>query len=125
MRVISDAGSILTTLQLVYEPIPDLDDAPSPGPLQELRKVFDLRVYDHNANRTSPDLQRPWVLEVPVQGLTGALEDASRLVIARHVDGEGWMPLVTSYYIDRGILQARVLEVGLFAVVHEQKAITG
>jgi len=125
VRVISDAGSIRETLQLVYEPKPELSDAPSPGSLQELRKVFDLRVYDHQASRVSPELLRPCVLEVVAQGLSRSFEEPSRLIIARYDGEKGWVPLVTNYHIDRGILQARILEFGLFAVIHESRAITG
>ena len=125
VRLISDAGSIMETLQMVYEPKPELSDAPSPGPLQELRKVFDLRAYDYQARRVSPELLRPWVLEVVAQGLSRSFEDPSRLIIARYDGEKGWVPLVTNYHIDRGILQALILEVGLFAVLHESKAITG
>lgn len=125
VRVVSDAGSIMATLQIVYEPKSKLSDAPSTGPLQEVRRLFDLRIYDHRANRVSPDLQRAWVLEVPALGLSHSFEDPSRLIIARHEDNNGWVPLVTSYQPEKGLLQARILEFGLFAVIHESKAITG
>ena len=50
--IVSDAGWIDATVQLVYEPV-DLDDSRvrPPGSGQKLRQVFDLRAFDHRANR--------------------------------------------------------------------------
>ena len=67
--IASDAGSIISTVQLVYQPV-SLENAPSTAPHQELRKVFFLRTYDHRGKQVTPELLRPWVLEVPIQGLT-------------------------------------------------------
>ena len=124
VRIISDAGSIHSTVQLVYEPIP-IDDAPPIGPYQNLQKVFDLRAFDHESKRITLDLRRPWVLEVSIQGLTRSFEDPTRLLIAHYDENRGWVPLITHYYRGRGILQARVLKAGLFAVLAEPKVISG
>lgn len=118
VQIVSDAGSINTTVQLTYAPVP-VDEARAPHPHQELRRVFDIRVFDHSASRIDLELRRPWVLEVPVTGLTKSFENPARLLIARYDEGTGWVPLVTSYYASSGILQARVLQVGRFAVLAE------
>ena len=118
VRIVSDAGSIISTVQLVYRQSPD-DKVSNPGPGQELRKVFDLDAYDHRAKPISLDLRRPWILEVPIRGLTKTFEDPARLLIARHEEDRGWVPLVTNYHQNRGVLQARVLKVGRFAVLAE------
>ena len=127
VRIVSDAGSITTTVQLVYTPVlmTDTDKVSPPGPPQELRKVFDLRAYDHRANPTSLDLRRPWVLEIPIRGLTQPFEDPARLLIARYEENRGWVPLVTNYHRNRGTLLARVLKVGRFAVLAEPRLISG
>ena len=124
VRVVSDAGSIQRTIQLLYEPIP-VDKAQSPGPRQQLRKVFDLRAFDYRAKETDLELLRPWVLEVLVGGLTEAFEDPGRLLLARYEDSKGWVPLITHYHRTRGILQARVLRVGRFAVLAESRVTPG
>ena len=124
VRIVSDAGSIISTVQLVYRQSPD-DKVSNPGPGQELRKVFDLDAYDHRAKPISLDLRRPWILEVPIRGLTKTFEDPARLLIARHEEDRGWVPLVTNYHQNRGVLQARVLKVGRFAVLAEPRLISG
>ena len=118
VTIVIDAGSIDTTIQLSYEPLP-IGAVDPPGSGLELRKVFEIGTFDHRANRVSLTLQRPWVLEVPASGLTESFEDPSRLLLARYDKDEGWVPLVTSYYRDPGILQARILKVGRFAVMSE------
>ena len=123
VRIISDAGSILETVQLVYLPLGE--DGPTTGPNQVLKMVFDLSAYDHQGNPISLDLRRPWVLEVPIQRLIKGFEDPARFLIARYEGNKGWMPLVTSYHRNRGILQARLLKVGLFAVLFEPRDISG
>ena len=124
VRLVSDAGSLLNTVQLIYEPIP-ITDAQAPGPQQQVRKGFDLRAYDHKTNPIALDLRRPWLLEVPTLGLTNSFEDPARLLIARYDDGWGWVPLVTHPQRDRGTLQARVLKVGRFGVLFEPRAVSG
>ncbi len=124
VRIVSDAGSIDSTIQLVYKPVV-VADAIAPGPGQQLRKVFDLIVFDHQANQITINLRRPWVLEVPIRGLIQSFEDPARLLIARYDEKRGWIPLVTSYYRDRGTLQTRVLRVGLFGVIAEPSVISG
>ena len=121
VAVISDAGSIDITLQLVYRSI-DVDKAPMPDPRQELKKVFSLRAYDHQGDGITLRLRRPWVLQVPIRGLTEAFEDPARLLLAHYDQAVGWVPLVTNYHRSRGILQAWVLEVGQFAVLTESGA---
>ena len=118
VRIVSDAGSIDSTIQLVYEPIPAADAQP-PGPHQSLRKAFDLRTFDHQANRITLDLRRPWLLEVPIRGLIQSFEDPARFLIARYDEKSGWVPLVTSYYRNQGVLQVRILQVGRFAILAE------
>ena len=118
VTVISDAGSILSTVQLVYEPL-SIEDAQSHITGQELRKVFDLRTFDHRANKLDPDLKRPWVLKVPVRGLTEAFEDPARLLLVRYDERDGWVPIVTAYHRNQGVLQALILEVGRFGVIAE------
>ena len=87
--------------------------------------MFDLSAYDHRANQISLDLRRPWVLEVPIRGLAQPFEDPARLLITRYEKNRGWVPLVTSYHSNRGVLTARVLKVGLFAVLAEPRLISG
>ncbi len=122
--IVSDAGSIISTIQLVYRPLP-IEEGSSPGPRQELRKLFELGAYDDRANPISLDLRRPWVLDVPIRGLLQTFEDPARLLIARYDEDRGWVPLVTSYHQNRGILQALVLKVGRFAVLAEPRLISG
>ena len=116
--IASDAGSVHTTVQLVYEPI-GRTNAPDPGPRQDLRQVFSVRTFDHRGGSIDLELLRPWVLEVPAQGLTSSFEDLARLLLARYDKDKGWQPLVTTYHRDREILQAHVLEMWIFAVVAE------
>ena len=124
--IVSDAGWIDTTVQLVYEPV-DLDDSRvrPPGSGQKLRQVFDLRAFDHRANRIDLKLLRPWILEVPVQGLTNAFEEPDILLLSRYDKDEGWVPLVTTYFLKRGVLQARVLTTGLFGIIAEPPILSG
>lgn len=118
VQIVSDAGSIDTTVQLIYEPVP-IVEAQVPDRRQELRKVFDIQIFDHRAKKINLDLRRPWMLEVPVLGLTESFEDPARLLIARYTERTGWVPLVTTYYATSGVLQAWVLQVGRFAVLAE------
>ena len=120
-RLTSDAGSIDSTAQLLYTPIPP-DEGPASTKYQEVQKLFELKTFDHRANRTTLVLHRPWVLELPVRAPYG---DPTRLVIARHSKEQGWQPLVTSYHRSRGVLQARVLELGLFAILFEPRVVSG
>ena len=46
-------------------------------------------------------------------------------MLARFEKGEGWLPLVTSYHRNRGLIEALVLELGLFAVLTETRASGG
>lgn len=118
VRITSDAGSIVSTIQLVYQPIA-IGDAPSPRGRLELRKAFDLNGYDIQGSRTELDLRRPWVVEIPVRGLTKTFEDPSRLLIARYEGDAGWVPLVTTHHLQREVLEARVLEAGRYGVLAE------
>ena len=124
VHIVSDAGSITSTVQLVYAPI-SIEGLPSPGPGADLRKVFDLRAFDHQANRITLKLRRPWVLEVPIDGLTRSFEEPSRLLLARYDEREGWVPLVTIYHRHTGMLETRLLDVGRFAVIMESLVISG
>ena len=124
VRIVSDAGSITSTVQLVYEPL-SIEGLPPPGPGAALRKVFDLRAFDHQAKRITLNLRRPWVLEVPIDGLTRSFEEPSRLLLARYDESEGWVPLVTTYHRRRGMLETRLLDVGRFAVIMESLVISG
>ena len=118
VRITSDAGSIITTVQLTYEPV-QIDKARPAVPGQELRKAFTLRAFDHEAGSIRLDLRRPLVLEIPVRDLTRSFETPDRLLIARYHDSAGWVPLVTHYHRSLGVLRARVLELGQFAVLAE------
>ena len=53
------------------------------------------------------------------------MENPTRLVIARYDKDRGWQPLVTSYHRSRGVVQAGVLELGMFAVLFEPRVISG
>ena len=123
VTIVSDAGSITTTVQIVYEQIEDWEKLPNSS-LQEVRKVFDLRAFDHRANEISLDLRRPWVLDVSLQGVADEFDDPARFLIARYDKDVGWVPLVTSYRRNQGILRARVLQVGRFAVLAEPSVIS-
>jgi hypothetical protein len=112
------------TLQLSFVPV-DLDEATQPPKHQLLRLAFDLRAFDHNAEEITPVLRRPWVLEIPTRGLTRLDETPARLLIARYDEKDGWVPLTTTYHRSRGILQARILRVGLFGVVMEPNVVPG
>ena len=124
VQIISDAGSVYTTLQIVYADLP-VSESPAAGPRQEVRKLFDVRAFDHQGKRITPDLRRPWVLQVTTLGLTGGSEDPGRLLLARHDKDSGWVPLVTHYYRSLGTLQALILEVGSFAVLYERRVVSG
>ena len=121
-----DAGSVDRTLQLSLVPV-DLDKAPKPRKHQLLRLAFHLRTFDHEAKEIELELRRPWVLEIPTRGLTQVpeAEDPARLLIVRHEGEDGWVPLTTTYHRARGVLQARILHVGLFAVVMEPNVVAG
>ena len=121
VRIVADAGSITSTVQVVYEPIPVAQAKPAAAG-QGLRKVFVLRSYDHQADRVDLGMRRPWTMDVQISGLTESFEDPGRLLIARYDDSLGWTPLVTSYYRDSGILRARLLGMGTFAVISETVA---
>ena len=124
VRLTTDAGSVDRTLQLSFVPV-DPDEAPQPPKHQLLRLAFDLRAFDHNAEEITPVLRRPWVLEIPTRGLTRAADDPARLLIVRHEGKDGWVPLTTTYHRSRGVLQARILRVGLFGVVMEPNVVAG
>ena len=111
VRITSDAGSIITTVQLTYEPV-QIDKARPAVPGQELRKAFTLRAFDHEAGSIRLDLRRPLVLEIPVRDLTRSFETPDRLLIARYHDSAGWVPLVTHYHRSLGVLRARVSGTG-------------
>lgn len=121
LRLTSDAGSIDTTTQLLYTPV-SLDESPGSTKYQEVQKLFELKAFDHGASRISLELHRPWLLELPVRASYG---DPTRLVIARYDKDRGWQPLVTSYHRSRGVVQAGVLELGMFAVLFEPRVISG
>ena len=122
VRIIVDAGSTDTTVQLVYKPVP-IVDAPPTGRFQEIRQVFDFTTFNHNGDRDTVKLLRPWVLEVPVPALTHPTDDPARFVLGHYIEGEGWETLVTNYLKNRGVLQARVLKMGRFAVLAEPSII--
>ena len=124
VRIIIDAGSLVTTVQLLYEPT-QIGEAQSAGPRAELRKVFDLRAFDHQGKKTTLNLMRPWVLEVQGTGLLGPLDDPARLLIARYEEDRGWVPLVTSYHHAQDIFHARILKIGRFALLAERRDISG
>ena len=114
-----DAGSIDTTVQIVYEPIP-LEKAPAGSSRQELIRVFRLSAANHNGDSIHLQILRPLVLEVPAIG-----RDPSRVMLAVYDKDSGWTPLVTAYHKARGVLQTRLLELGQFAVLGEPTIITG
>ena len=124
VQIISDAGSIYTTLQIVHEDLP-VSESPAAGPRQEVRKLFDVRAFDHRGKHITPDLRRAWVLQVTTPGLTEGSEDPGRLLLARHDKDSGWVPLVTHYYRSLGTLEALILEVGRFAVLYEHRVVSG
>ena len=124
VSLLVDAGSIISTVQILYEPVP-IDEAQPPGPRQELRRVFDIISFDHRAKKIDLDLQRPWVLEVSALGLTESIENPARLILARYDNGNGWMPLVTTYHRDRLALETRILESGRYAVIFEPLIVSG
>ena len=124
VRLTIDAGSIGHTLQLSFIPL-DLEDAPQPPERQQLRLAFDLLAFDHDAKKIPPDLRRPWVLEIPIRGLTRSFEDPARLLVVRHEEKRGWVPLTTTYHKTRAVLQVRILKVGRFAVVMEPNVVAG
>lgn len=123
VRLTTDAGSVDLTLQLSFVPV-DPDEAPQPPKHQLLRLAFDLRAFDHNAEEITPVLRRPWVLEIPTRGLTQVSEIPARLLIVHHKGKDGWVPLTTTYHRSRGVLQARILHVGLFGVVMEPNVVS-
>ena len=124
LQIVVSAGSTDDTVQVVYEPIP-LDEAPQPGPQQDLRRVFDLRAFDDRGNGIDLDLRRSWLLKITAQGLIQNVESPSRLIIARYNDGSGWIPEVTTYHRNSGLLEIRILEPGLFGVIMESSIISG
>lgn len=124
VQIISDAGSIFTTLQIVHEELA-ISESPDPGQLQEVRKLFDVRAFDHEGKGVTPDFRRPWRLQVATLGLTEGSEDPGRLLLARHDKDRGWVPLVTHYYRSQGTLQALILDVGRFAVLYERRVLSG
>ncbi len=118
IRLISEAGSLQRTVQLLYAPVP-LDDAPQAGPNQQLLRTFDLSTFDDQASRVSPSLERSWLLEVPLEGLDLGSNHPTRLLLALYdPETQRWAPLVTSYFSKRGLLLARLLDVGLFAILY-------
>ena len=55
---------------------------------------------------------------MPVNELPGPTDPKS-LLFARFEEGR-WMPLVTSYFRDDGVLVARILKTGRFAIIEDQ-----
>ena len=124
VSLLVDAGSIISTVQILYEPVP-IEGAQPPGPRQELRRVFDLISFDHRAKNLELDLQRPWVLEVSASGLTESIENPARLILARYDDDNGWLPLVTTYHRNRLTLETRIIETGRYAAIFEPLIVSG
>ena len=119
VRLISEAGSLLHTVQVVYAPV-SMSDAPSPDRHQILLRTFDLFAYDHQAKLVSPPLVRPWVLEVRLEELELGQAHPSQLLLARFdSQSKRWAPLVTSYFPSKGLLMAKILDVGRFAIMAE------
>ena len=119
VRLTSEAGSLLHTVQVVYAPV-SMADVPSPDRHQILLRTFDLLTYDHQAERVSPPLVRPWLLEVRLVELELGQAHPSQLLLARFdSQSKKWAPLVTSYFPGKGLLVANILDVGRFAVMAE------
>lgn len=120
IKVHIEAGSILRTLQLVYEPVP-IEKAPKVIPSQEVIRSFELRAFDHEANSIDPKIHRPWLLEVPLGELKELDVDPSTLLLANYLEDEKrWRFLVTSYYPHRDLVTTRILKVGKFALVADR-----
>ena len=118
LKVTIEAGSLDRTIQLTYVPLP-VDQAPLPERLQSVVKAFDLLAFDHRGRILHPALRRPWVLEVSIDTLGGAVSDPGRLIFARFEQGR-WLPLVTYYFRHDNRLLVRVLKTGRFAVLAER-----
>jgi hypothetical protein len=120
VRLHIEAGSLPYTLQLVYEPVA-LEQLPSPLPEGRALWAFALRAFDHEAKAVAPPLRRPWLLEVPAHGLKSGDGNPSRFLLAWYDEKRGrWVFLTTAYHTDRGVLSARLLAPGYFAVTDDR-----
>lgn len=111
--------SLPATTQLLYQPLSP-SQAPAPPAGYRIRRAFDLRAYDAQGRPFTPALRRPWVLQVPLDGLGTPLPDPRRLLLARYREDAGrWQLLVTAYHTDSRLLETRILDLGRYAVLEE------
>jgi hypothetical protein len=114
-----DAGALMRTVQLAYEPVSP-GAAPSPVSGQRVVRAFHLRLYDTKGAPSALTFKIPVRMTLrPRPGeLLASGGDAARLLVARYDEQRGsWMPLVTSYDPDSNTLLARIFRPGLYGLL--------
>lgn len=117
VRLRIEAGAILQTTQLVYEPL-KIDQAPAFGAEVTPLRLFRWRSLDSRANEVAPPIIRPLVLEVPTPANA---VNVLRLLLWRYDEEHKlWQPLVTNWDRERNVLFTRIAVFGMFAVAEEK-----
>lgn len=114
-----DAGSLVRTVQLTYEPVPALL-APAAAPGQQVLRAFRVSLYDAKGAQITPSFKFPVrLILIPHAGESAASGgDRARLLLAQYdVKAQRWQPLVTTYRGATGDLMARILQPGFFALI--------
>lgn len=112
-----EAGAILQTTQLLYEPL-TIDQAPAFGAQVTPLRLFRWRALDSRANEVTPPIIRPLVLEVPAPANA---VNVQRLLLWQYHEGhKRWQPLVTTWDRERNVLFTRIATFGMFAVAKEE-----
>jgi len=112
-----EAGAILQTTQLVYEPL-RIDQGPAFGTEVIPLRLFRWRAFDSRANEVALPIIRPLVLEVPTPA--DAVNVLRLLLWQYDEDRKLWQPLVTTWDRERDVLFTRIATFGMFAVAEEK-----
>lgn len=114
-----DAGALVRTVQLTYEPVSPFA-APSPVSGQRVVRAFRLRLYDTKGAPSALAFKIPvrMTLRPKPEEVFASGNDAARLLVARYDEGRGrWEPQVTAYDPGRNTLLARIFQPGLYGLL--------
>lgn len=117
LRLRIEAGAILQTTQLVYEPL-KIDQAPAFNAGVTPLRLFRWQALDSRANEVAPPIVRPLVLEVPAPA--NAVNVLSLLLWQYDEQHKLWQPLATTWDRERNVLFTRIATFGVFAVAEEK-----
>ncbi len=114
-----DAGALLRTAQLTYQPLP-VGLAPAPPTGRRLLRAFQLSLYDPKGAPITPTFKFPvrMSLHPRPQDVAAAGNNPARLLLARYDDqAQHWQPLVTTSSHAGDTIMARILQPGLYALI--------